>query len=97
MKEVQEIMMNPVAVLLDGVLMPHAEVVIVYSEPHYRLDEQGEIKSVRHLGSLRVGMSPGRMRAFAKGLLGAADTLERELAAATVTNAIKPKPADQTG
>ncbi len=95
MKEVQEIMMNPAAVLVDGVLLPHAEVVLVYSEPHYRLDDQGAVKSVRHLGSIRLGMSPARMRAFAKGLMGGADTLEREMAAATVTNAIKPGPAKE--
>lgn len=47
MKEVQEIMMNPAAVLLEGKLVPNGEVVLVYSEPHYRLNEKGEVSRLR--------------------------------------------------
>lgn len=79
MKEIIEIMMNPGAVLVDGKLEASAEIVVVFSEPHYRLQTGGEVLKEHHTGANRYAMSPKRMRQFAAGLLGAAETLEREI------------------
>lgn len=78
MKEVHDIAMNVCASVVEGQLLPQAEVIIIYTEPHYRVDGD-EMKQQRHTGSIRLMMGPKRMRAMAAGLISAADVVEQEI------------------
>lgn len=83
MKEVHDVAMNVCAAVVDGKLLPQAEVIIIFTEPHYRVDGN-EMQVHRHTGSMRLMMGPKRMRSLAEGLMKAADEVERDLTAAVV-------------
>jgi hypothetical protein len=84
MKELIEITANTAALVTeDGLLTASAEVILIWSEPHYKLAGDELVKE-RHTGTLRLGMSPERMRQFATGLINAATVIEAEVDAAVM-------------
>lgn len=101
MKEVHDVAMNVCAAVVEGKLVPQAEVVIIFTEPHYRVEgKEGRTKQERHVGAVRFMMGPKRMRQMAEGLMQAADVVEKDVAAAVLSAVDEAKlkaPKPETG
>ena len=62
----------------QGHLIPQAEVVLIMTEPAYRIDAGGVVKT-REVVATRFAASPAHLRQIAKAMLNIADQAEEAL------------------
>lgn len=93
MKELTGNSMNVMAVPMadkaanKNVLTPYTEVILIYSEPHYRVDAGGTLIRERTVGDFRFCTSPDNLRRLANNLIEFADETDRQFE--EMTNAAK--------
>jgi hypothetical protein len=96
MKKIYSASMNPAPTLVEGKLVPGAEVNIMLTEPDYVIGRLGDMPSVRpKIEVCRFWADPHRLREMAKGFTEMADESEKLLAqgiAAAQTDAEPPSP-----
>lgn len=95
MKEFRAIAINP-ALLEEGddKLVGFAEVIIVMSEPNYRVDDGGGLVRQRVMSEVRFGMGSKAMREFSAHLIEYADELDKLADRASLTPQKPPPIAD---
>lgn len=73
--------MNPTITLVDGKLVPGAEVNIMLTEPTYTLQQMGQMPTRRiGIDVVRFYADPKRLRDISKGFADMADQAEKSLA-----------------